>query len=122
MNKQKITKKLELRALAQAQKAFSRRGLALLLAGKISHSQFEDKTSASASALAQHFSKYEDCYRERKRFLMAIADAKSPQSLWDWCVSHAFDGDMKVYSYYKEDKAEIQRIYTEAAERVAKSI
>tara|TARA_R100001440_G_scaffold9898_2_gene18258 strand:+ start:668 stop:829 length:162 start_codon:yes stop_codon:yes gene_type:complete len=53
---------------------------------------------------------------------MAIADAKSPQSLWDWCVSHAFDGDMKVYSYYKEDKAEIQRIYTEAAERVAKSI
>jgi hypothetical protein len=53
---------------------------------------------------------------------MAVADAKSPKTLWDWCVSHLFDGDMEMYSYYKENKAEIKRMYIEAAERVAKSI
>lgn len=122
MNKQKITKKLELRALAQAQKAFSRRGLSMLLTGKISHSQFKNKTSAQAEALAQHFAKYEPSFRSQHLFLMAVSDAKSPKTLWDWCVCHAFDGDMELYSYYKENKAEIKRMYTEAAERVAKSI
>tara|TARA_B100000212_G_C27361197_1_gene528287 strand:+ start:755 stop:916 length:162 start_codon:yes stop_codon:yes gene_type:complete len=53
---------------------------------------------------------------------MAVSDAKSPKTLWDWCVCHAFDNDMELYSYYKENKAEIKRMYTEAAERVAKSI
>ena len=94
----------------------------MLLTGKISHSQFKNKTSAQAEALAQHFAKYEPSFRSQHLFLMAVSDAKSPKTLWDWCVCHAFDGDMELYSYYKENKAEIKRMYTEAAERVAKSI
>ena len=83
---------------------------------------FKRTNEPNATKFDQLIAKYESEFATNQQFKLAIANAKSPKSTFEWLVYHGFSGNFEAYNYFKNNTDELNKLYRAAAQNVANNL